>query len=278
MVIVGMLLVGIVDYFVPFELSIVFFYVIPVGFAAWLGGKWMGVIAAVFAGIVWLVSDVMSGHQFSHHIFLYWNAMVRLILFALIAYFMGSLRQQLKRASEAALTDALTGIANSRDFLERLEREIARSQRFEGAFTLVYIDLDNFKQVNDTEGHTAGDRLLRTVAYTMKSSMRNVDLVARIGGDEFAVLLVETGMEEARLVLEKLQARLLAAMQAEAWPVTFSIGAVIFKTPPQNSDAAIKLADDAMYQIKKGGKNNIRVSAHEEIKDAAVRESIQAAR
>ena len=131
----------------------------------------------------------------------------------------------------------------------------------------MYIDLDNFKQVNDSQGHTAGDDLLRAVAQLMKSALRKTDVAARIGGDEFALLLTETGEDEALLALSHLRSKLHAAMSAANWPVTFSVGAVAFITPPASADQAIKLADTAMYEVKQGGKNNLRVLRHEKSGD-----------
>jgi diguanylate cyclase (GGDEF)-like protein len=120
---------------------------------------------------------------------------------------------------------------------------------------LAYIDLDNFKTVNDTYGHLIGDSLLRLVADTIRNNIRTTDVLARLGGDEFVVLLPETDFEQSEIVINKVQTQLLDEMKKNNWPVTFSIGAVTFLTPPESVDEMIKKADNLMYSAKKNGKN-----------------------
>ena len=154
-------------------------------------------------------------------------------------------------------TDFLTGLANRRSFIESAQSEINRARRYENSFTVAYLDLDDFKSINDTYGHLIGDTLLRTVADTIRNNLRITDISARLGGDEFAVLFPDTDSEQSEIVINKMHDRLLDTMKENNWPVTFSIGAVTFVEPPQSVDEVIKKADDFMYSAKKDGKNRI---------------------
>ena len=118
--------------------------------------------------------------------------------------------------------------------------------------------MDNFKQLNDSFGHSTGDNLLRLVAQTIKNSIRSVDLVGRLGGDEFAILLPETDYESAQTVLPKIHKKLLDSMKGSRWDITFSIGAVTFTIFPDNIDEIIGKTDNLMYSVKNSGKNMMK--------------------
>ena len=172
------------------------------------------------------------------------------------------LQTALQNEAELARLDPLTRLANRRAFFELLEAERSRTVRYGRPLTLVYLDLDGFKQVNDSLGHAVGDELLKVVATTLRSSVRVSDTVARVGGDEFALLLPESGVGTAEVVLRKLQSRLLHAMQDRQWPVTFSMGAVTFLKIPLSSDEMLHSADRLMYEVKSHGKNGIAVETY----------------
>lgn len=167
------------------------------------------------------------------------------------------LRLQLEREQVLARVDPLTGAVNSRQFHKMLQLEMDRHKRYGRPFSLAYIDLDNFKKINDQKGHSEGDKALRSVIKCVKKNARSTDVVGRMGGDEFAILLPEVGKQDARIVLEKMQKNLLKDMQANSWPVTFSIGLLICQRLPETPDDAIKLVDQLMYGIKHNGKNAI---------------------
>jgi diguanylate cyclase (GGDEF)-like protein len=173
-----------------------------------------------------------------------------------------ALKSALEREKELARTDYLTGAVNSRLFFELVQMEIDRSQRYEHPFTLVYIDLDNFKAVNDQFGHTTGDLVLRAVVSYAKKYLRKIDVIARLGGDEFALLLPETNQESAGVALTKLQGGLLEEMRQNNWPITFSIGVLTCNVAPLKSDELVKMADELMYSVKRGSKNAIRYSTY----------------
>ena len=140
--------------------------------------------------------------------------------------------------------------------METLELEYQRSLRYDRPFTLAYLDLDNFKQINDRFGHQTGDKLLKIVAQTMQKHIRQIDTAARLGGDEFALLLPETNYENGRVVLNRLQKSIMDAIAAYS-PVSLSIGALTFIDLPDTVDKTINNVDSLMYKVKKDGKNDL---------------------
>jgi diguanylate cyclase (GGDEF)-like protein len=167
------------------------------------------------------------------------------------------LRRATNQVRRMALIDALTGLPNRAALIDAVERAISRQRRSGDRFALVYLDLDGFKQVNDRHGHAAGDRVLREVAAALLASVRREDVVARLGGDEFAVVL---GGDEREVdaAAERVRAEVEAAMRAEDWAVTASVGAVSFPAAPRDVDTALAAADAEMYRAKTEGKNRVR--------------------
>jgi diguanylate cyclase (GGDEF)-like protein len=135
--------------------------------------------------------------------------------------------------------------------------ELSRARRYARSLTVSYIDLDNFKYINDHFGHNIGDVVLRVAGQTILRNLRSSDTVARLGGDEFVVLFPETGSDAATMVLYKIQGLLMAEMQKNAWPISFSIGAVTYVEVPESVDKMIQMADKLMYVAKRNGKNRI---------------------
>jgi diguanylate cyclase (GGDEF)-like protein/PAS domain S-box-containing protein len=153
--------------------------------------------------------------------------------------------------------DFLTGIPNRKTFYEAVETEVHRAVRYRRPMTLSYIDVDNFKSVNDVLGHAAGDDLLKVVATTIQVALRRTDTVARLGGDEFAVLLPETSAEAAGVAVGKVQRSLQEAVSRHSLPITFSVGVVTYTTPLESVEQMIKRADELMYQVKRNGKSAV---------------------
>jgi diguanylate cyclase (GGDEF)-like protein len=151
----------------------------------------------------------------------------------------------------------LTGLRNGRAFREATEVEIARMRRAGGTLTAAYVDIDDFEAIDDSYGHAGGDEVLILVGNVMAAALRRTDVVARIGGDEFAVLLPETGLAEALDRLHRLHDQLRAATAASMAAVGFSVGAVTVTDPPRSADHLLGLADRVMYRVKRQGKNTI---------------------
>jgi diguanylate cyclase (GGDEF)-like protein len=239
------------------EISFSIFYLTSVGLAAWLTTRSIAYGIAILSAATWFVADDLAGATYSHPSIPYWNASVRLGFFVIVAELLLSLRHHLRNEQILARTDPLTGVANPRAFREAVEAELYRARRYGRLLSLVYIDLDDFKYVNDRLGHSAGDELLRFIAQHVVRNVRASDLVGRLGGDEFAILLPETDSNGTRAAAEKVRRHLNNAMADSPTPVTLSIGAVTFESPPASADDAVSMADRLMYEVKEDGKNDV---------------------
>lgn len=249
--------VGVADYLTGPETSVVFLYLVPVAFGTWYGSRAAGMTLAILSAVIAIATDLASGQPYSHTVIPFWNGLLQAAFFTAGVGLLDMLRERLHVEQKLARTDPLTGILNSRAFVEHMGYIIALSQRDGAPITLAYIDLDDFKQINDTRGHSAGDKVLRIVGHTLRSSIRRTDAVARLGGDEFALLLPVTNQEAARTLIGKIKLRLTEALALHSFPVGCSIGAVTFREPPASPDEAIRIADRVMYQAKNQGKNAI---------------------
>jgi len=241
------------DFLSGFEVSLYLFYLVPVAIAAWYGGRKTGVAIATVSVASWFIADTALGHQYSHPIIPVWDALVRLGSFVLIALLLTSVRKSLRNEQQLARSDSLTGLYSRRAFDERLRHDLALAQRRQGTITIAYIDLDDFKQLNDAHGHAEGDRVLRGVGQALKQSLREVDTAARLGGDEFALVLPDTDDSEARLVIAKFRRALNEAL-GESRPVTCSIGTVTVQDMAVTPERAVAAADEQMYEAKRAGK------------------------
>lgn len=245
------------DHATGYEVSSSIFYLAPTVLATWYGSLRQGVFFSIFSAMAWLIVDKTSGHNYSQAIIPFWNAIVRFGFFIVTAVLCMKVKSQLENEQRMARLDRLTGAMNGRAFEEEAQRILSIAARYGRPSVMGYIDLDNFKSVNDTFGHTAGDEVIRVIASILSQSVRATDLVGRMGGDEFAVLLPETSFSGAETMFEKLRERLLHEVKERLWPIGFSIGVAVFRTAPPSVDEAVKLADELMYRVKKGGKNNI---------------------
>lgn len=236
------------------ELHFSIFHLVPVGAVAWFAGRRYAFILSLISASTWLFADIMKVPTFSSSAIVYWNTASRLGLLWIAVFGLTALR----RAIETAETDFLTGALNKRAFQALLEAELYRARRFRRPITVCYLDVDNFKLVNDRFGHQTGDEVLRSTASVAREHLRMSDSVARVGGDEFALLLPEAGAAPAREVLEKVRGELLGAMREKGLPITFTIGAATFFNPPGTAAAVIEKADQLLYAAKTAGKDRIK--------------------
>ena len=263
-ILLGVLLLGIVaflDYITGVEFSFSVFYLLPISLISWAIGARFGLLFALLGLCVWVAVDIWSGNRISNLFAYLWNATARLGFF-LLPVFMIRLNRALQREQELARTDFLTGVLNARFFHELAQMEINRSVRYQRPFTIAFIDVDNFKTINDTFGHTEGDTVLRAIAMNIKAHLRKTDLISRVGGDEFVILLPETNAQTAPVVMSNMQRELLRGMSENGWAVTFSIGALTLNVPQLSVDEMLGRADQLMYTVKNSGKNNIQYAIH----------------
>ncbi len=261
--------VGLLDYVTGPWLSFSIFYVLPVLAAAWWLGRGPALLSSLAAGVVWFEAEAW-GHRGEPTRTLLWNSMSRLLMLVAMAAMVVRIREDRRRlqvmnarlaellegAERLARTDALTGLPNRRAFIERLTAELAHARRARAPVCIAYIDVDNFKAVNDAKGHAEGDELLKEIASAIRETVRASDVAARIGGDEFAVLFTDA----TRVAVEPLARRLLARCQGlgDRYPgrdVGASVGMAWFDSAPDAPEILLDRADGAMYQAKSAGKH-----------------------
>jgi len=252
------ILIGAIRYLTGPELALSVIYLIPIFIVTIYVGRWAGIIISITSASSWLAADLMMLHTFSNPLIPYINETFRLTVFLVITFILSELSNTIERQKELAMIDPLTQIANRRAFIKLSRIEIKRARRFKHPLSVAYIDIDNFKYINDNFGHSVGDNLLSLVAETIKDTTRETDLTARLGGDEFVILMSDTEAESAYLVANKIQKKFLHLMQENEWPVTCSIGLVTFNCSPGSIDDLIKEADNTMYSAKQNGKNMIK--------------------
>lgn len=238
------------------------FYVAPVIGVAWLTDSTRyGLAVALAAAFVRPAEALALGAPPAgpspHPALLAVGAVAQLLLYLLILSLLAAVLQDLKRRGAEALRDALTGIANGRSFRATAEAELERSHRYRHQLSLIYLDVDDFKAVNDRCGHGEGNRLLRRLTAIIGANLRAVDTAARLGGDEFAILMPETGSRAAGHLAERLMEALAGETASEGAPLTCSFGLVTFRLPPASVEALLEAGDRLMYEAKAAGKNRL---------------------
>lgn len=251
-------IVALFDYITGFEMSFSIFYLVPVSISSWYIKRSLSFFICIISAFTWMIIDVISGNMYSQTWIVVWNTAVRLGFFLIVSYLLSELKIHLNLEKILSQTDALTGLKNSRAFKDELNKILNISARYDPLIVAVgYIDLDNFKMVNDTMGHSEGDQVLMSVGSVLSQSIRGSDAVGRLGGDEFAVALLIKGISDTEIFFNRLHNKLVNTMKDRDWPIGFSVGVAIFPTAPPNEDQALKYADELMYKIKKSEKNKV---------------------
>jgi len=255
--------IGVIRFFTGPEYALSLFYLLPIALATWYIGRWAGIVVSLASAVSWLIADLSMLSAFSSTLIPYLNETFRLIVFLIITWVLTKLKKAMDDHKALGRTDPLTAIPNRRAFYDLAELELNKARRYQKPLSVLYVDIDNFKKINDRLGHHIGDALLCSAAKMIKSNVRAIDIIGRFGGDEFVILLAETGPESVALVARKLRDKLLILMQNRNWPVTFSIGAVTFENPPESVEQLIMAADRQMYNAKMNGKNRIHYKVME---------------
>lgn len=231
--------------------------IIPVVAVAWLGGRTDGFVLSLLAAVMWTSADLLADRQFSAGWIPYVNGLTRFAIYGFVVSLTTRVRTLLYREREIASHDALTGLLNRRSFFEVGEAEVGRSRRYGHPLAVAFLDLDDFKLLNDSQGHEAGDRALKAVAAALSGSLRTTDRLARLGGDEFAVLLPEISYEAATEAGNKIAVAADSALK-EFPPVSASIGIAWFESTEGGFPTMLDTADVLMYEIKREGKHGMR--------------------
>ena len=231
-------------------------YIVPVLLVTWTDGLRWGIVAGI-ASIA--LRETVAWDQMPADTPLGWRIANGASYVAVVAVAMAglqTLRRSQAQLAQLVIQDQLTNVLNARAFSERLGQELDRNRRYPRPLALLYMDLDNFKVINDTHGHQTGDAVLRLVADAMRSSVRHADVVGRLGGDEFAVLMPETDAPLADAAAKRLVAGLRNVFKGTP-NVTASIGVVSCTATDASTDDLLRRADQAMYDAKKMGKDRV---------------------
>lgn len=257
--IAGIITVGLVDYFTGIEIRAFPLYFLPLMFAARYLSRNEAMGFVLLASLTWILCMLLGGREYSHPMIWMINFLTQGATFVLVTLLYSRINVSLRRESAYSRIDALTGLANSRSFYEQAAPVLRLCHRKDRPLTVAYIDLDNFKNANDTHGHAFGDNVLRKAAQLMQNSFRTSDIIARMGGDEFAVILPETAAADAVTALQNFHTTLKKVPEIAACSITASIGAVSYSIAPTDLEAIIHSADTLMYRVKSKGKNHVIV-------------------
>lgn len=253
------LALGVVDYATGYEASFSYFYLLPVCLSAWFGGASQTALIAAGSALTWQFANDLAGEPHSSVWIALWNDLLQLLFFLTVGLMLRRIRTLLHREKRRSRSDWLTGLLNRRAFQEVFERELARLGRNGTSLLIGYVDLDHFKKVNDSRGHAEGDRVLQAVAGELKDVLRRSDVVARVGGDEFAFLLPDTPLRHIAPVADKLLKALQTVSAKNDWPVGASIGVLEIQTGAIPSlEEALSAADGLMYEAKLQGRGRVR--------------------
>ena len=240
----------------PAELRLGILYVIPVLLAAWHDGLGWGI---AFAMATTLLRVRIGIDQLPEATSLEIRVLNEVAYLAVVGVAIAGLSQVRRTQGQLELLathDPLTNVRNARAFAQELAHELGRNRRYGRPLALIYLDLDDFKRVNDAHGHATGDAVLRLVADAMRGAVRQADVVGRLGGDEFGVIMPETDAGVAHAAASRLAAGIRTVFRGTP-SVTASIGVVSVSGTEAGTDELLRKADHAMYEAKRGGKDRV---------------------
>lgn len=253
---------SVLDALTGYEVSFSPFYLVSVVLVAWSGRRWPVMAIAVVDATLWQASNYFAGEVHAQAWIYAWNALTRGVFFVVIGLLIVRLRQMLTAEAATARRDPLTGLANRRGFEERFELEVLRQQRQPSTLGLLALDLDRFKLLNDSLGHAEGDRLLIEFAKVGLATIRPEDCFARIGGDEFVLLVARAERKAVEDIALRLQTKAEALFAERSWPVGLSQGLAFYAVGgPLELPAFLARADRQLYRAKHEGRARICVES-----------------
>lgn len=257
---INLLLIGAIgafDYELGRDYTLGPIYAIPVVIGTWYAGRDVGLTLALAGTSLSFLAYHPQVLSASATRTLALNSILLLVLFLLIVTLTTRARNKMLLEEQLARMDDLTGSLNVRAFKEELDYHLALAAREGLPLTVAYVDVDDFKQVNDRFGHAGGDRVLRSIAATLKEFSRRTDRVTRIGGDEFAILMPDTDAAGAERIIREARRAFSQAFKPGVSQVTCSIGVITFIGRIPSADDAISTADALMYEVKRSGKGKV---------------------
>lgn len=253
--------IGVIDTITGIHLRLFPLYFVPVALVASTRSRPWAVGASVVGTLVWAMANQDPEWPLTHLA----NACSQFIAFLCVSLLVNYQKVRADDHRKTASIDALTGLLNSRAFYVHAAEQLEKQSYSGTTLTLAYLDVDNFKQVNTALGHLGADEVLKGVATAMTLALRSSDVFARIGGDEFALLLPGATKVRAAEVLERVRKQVSETTSEHAIPITFSIGAVVFETPADAVSTMMKLSDALMYRVKNSSKDAVLVLSASEL-------------
>ncbi len=250
------LLVAVIDTLIAHQLSLSVVHILAIGAAAWCGGLPPALIIAATAGVDALVHTARSGMPGTLGLVVA-GGLIEAAVLAVTALAVRRARRLVVAHAARAMHDSLTGALSRGAFQDLAGRELRRVARHGGPMSVAYFDIDDFKHVNDTRGHAEGDRILRLVADAVVASVRAGDAFARVGGDEFVLLLPDADVVDAAGVIRRITTAARAVQAVGTAAVTLSIGVATFREPPDEVHEMITYADELMYRAKHAGGDRV---------------------
>jgi diguanylate cyclase (GGDEF)-like protein len=257
-------LLGILDFVTGTELHFLVFYLLPIALASWYVNRSSGIYLAIICSLAWLLAESLGGRSYSSLWVSGWNFIMRTGAFVAFSLSQSHLRAKFDALSELAKKDFLTGLPNGRAFYELTARELERALGLE-PLTLAFIDLAGFKWINHRLGYATGDQMICTIANAIRQHVPRPDLVGRIGGTSFAILLPRTASEEANCILEQVHSALKNERRKYAQPITFFISAVACTKTPHSIAELMHQAESQMTRMKGGTKDLLQIATIESL-------------
>jgi diguanylate cyclase (GGDEF)-like protein len=253
------ILLGILDYVTGVEVHFLVIYLVPIFIGSWFISRDAGICLAILASLIWFAVNSLSGRAYSSAWIAYWNLLMRVAAFSVFAITQAQLRAKLVELSHLASRDFLTGLPNGHAFYQLTAKEMDRAFGVE-PMTLVCIDITGFKWINHRFGYPAGDHMMCALAHTIRQNVPRPDLVGRLGGTNFAVLLPNVASDVANLILQQVQNALDEQRRKYAHPITFFISAIACTKAPRTVAELLQEADAQMTRIKNGRKDSLQIA------------------
>jgi diguanylate cyclase (GGDEF)-like protein len=253
------ILLGILDFATGTELHFLVIYLLPIALVSWYANRRSGIYLAILCSLVWFLADALGGRSYSSPWVAGWNFIMRTGAFVVFALSLSQLRDKFDALSYLAMRDFLTGLPNGRAFYELTAREMERAYGVE-PLTLAFVDVAGFKWINHRLGYATGDQMICTIAHAIRQNVPRPDLVGRIGGTSFAVLLPNIASEGASFILDQVQSVLKDERKKYAQPVTFFISAVACTKAPRSIAELMHQAEAQMTRMKGGTKDLLQIA------------------
>ena len=256
--------VTLLDFLSGIQMALMFLYLTVAGLAAWTFGErkglMFGLLVALSGAAVRHVQMAANPTHMLTPAMEVWSGVARILTSSLVVVLVSGMRGAIQLEQWRASTDGLTGVLNKTSFQARMTETLTAARGTSRGFILCYMDLDGFKQVNDRHGHSAGDDILRIFAQAAVDAIRQGDLFARIGGDEFVALLSIPHRDDGDHIAALVHRRISTILARTGLPVSCSMGALIATADElEPLEAAVQLADSLMYEVKKSGKDALRI-------------------